>query len=178
MSKAPKRLSVSLNDESAEILQELKEDMDCSKAKVIREALKHLYAAEEFGTDLQVVETYLDFLAKGEHVIVDVEHWNSLFEEIDDGSEEFWEEVEDIGEQHWDEYYDKGLRTIPEILEYVEKTNWYKLNRNSERDYTLVINVENSKEFVKKFLKSLFRASPHEVRISEGRRKLRINVVS
>ncbi|MFP4117098.1 MAG: ribbon-helix-helix protein, CopG family [Candidatus Aenigmatarchaeota archaeon] len=178
MSKAPRRLSVSLDEESAEKLESLKKEMDCSKARVIREALKHLYAVEEFGSSLEAVETYLDFLAKDEHVIVDVDHWNSLFEEIGEGSEEFWEEVEDIGEQHWDEYYDKGLRTVSDILEYVEKTNWYRLNRNSEKDFTLVIKVEKSKKFVKKFLESLFRASPHEVRIFEGRRKLRLNVVS
>jgi len=119
--------------------------------------------------------TYIDFLAKGEHTICDVDHWKCLFEEIGEGSKKFWDEVYRIGEMHRDEYADKGLKSVGDILEYVEKTNWYRLSIDSENSFTLILTVPQSRRFVRTFFEGLFRPLQN-VDITDTYGKIRINI--
>ena len=175
----PARLTISLDQESLALIEHLQQKYKTSKADIVRKAVFCLDIVEKVGvTSTDTIKVWLDFLGKGEHVIVDVEHWRAIFKEIGRGSEEFWEKVREIGKHHWDEYYDKGLRTVREILEYVEKTNWYKLSVDSERGFTLVLNVREAKRFIRNFFEGLFEMSPHKVSITETDGKLRINVMA
>ena len=119
---------------------------------------------------------YIDYLASMEHVIVDIAHWKAIFSEIGEDSEEFWDEVYKIGEEHRKEYYDKGIKNIQQILEYVEKTNWYKLNIDSENSYTLILSVSEASKFVTTFFKGLFKHYARDVEIIEEHKKIRINI--
>ncbi|RLG57244.1 MAG: CopG family transcriptional regulator [Hadesarchaea archaeon] len=174
----PIRLTISLDEETANLLAKLQHQYNSSKAEVIRKAVNYLDVVEEKGgASLDACKAYLDFLCKGEHIIVDVEHWKAIFSEIGEGSDGFWREVRDVGRHHWQEYYDKGLREVKDILEYVEKANWYRLSVDSSRAFTLILNVREAKRFVRTFFEGLFDASPHKVEITEGRGKIRINVM-
>lgn len=177
--RAPQRLSISLDDESVKLIEKFQLKFKTSKADVIRRALRCYNEIEEAGgPPLDYIRAYIDFLAKGEHVIVDVDHWRTIFNEIGEGSKKFWDEVHRIGDNHRAEYCDKGLRSVREILDYVEKANWYKLSADSEHGYTLVLNVPESKKFVKTFFEGLFSAYPQIIEITEGFGKIRINVVT
>ena len=175
----PVRLSISLDEESAALINKLQREYKTSKADIVRRAVSYLNVAEEKGrVSLDSCKAYLDFLSKGEHVIVDVEHWKALFTEIGGGSEEFWEEVYKIGRHHWKEYYDKGLRDVKEILEYVEKTNWYRLSVDSEQSFTLTLNVREAKRFIRSFFEGFFDASTHKVTITESYGKIRVTIMT
>ena len=152
------RLSVSLNDESLSIIEKYLQKYSRSKADIIRRALQYLKEYEETQekTPLATIRIYIEYLAQMEHVIVDIAHWKAIFSEIGEDSEEFWDEVYKIGEEHRKEYYDKGIKNIQQILEYVEKTNWYKLNIDSENSYTLILSVSEARKFVTTFFKGLF----------------------
>ena len=174
----PVRLSISLDEESVTLIEKLQRKHKTSKADIIRRAVRYLNVTEEKGgVPLDTCRVYLDFLSRGEHVIVDVEHWRALFSEIGSGSDEFWKEVREIGRQHWREYYDKGLRDVREILGYVEKTNWYKLSVDSERGFTLILSVPEAKRFVRSFFEGLFDASTHNVEITENHGKIRVTIM-
>ncbi len=175
--KKSKRLSISLDKKSAELIDELQEKFNSSKAEVIRKSLRYLKVGEEAGgVGLSTISAYLDFLAKGEHIIIDTEHWRILLGEIGEEKGKFWKKAKKIGKQHWEIYSDKGFKTVEEILEHVEKANWYELSKDSEKGFTLVLRVQESQEFVKVFIESLFKASPHDVDISEGYGKLRVRI--
>jgi len=175
----PVRLTISLDQESWALIEQLQQKYKTSKADVLRKAVFCLDIVEKVGlTSPDTIKAWLDFLGKGEHVIVDVEHWRAIFNEIGEGNQEFWEKVREIGRYHWGEYYDKGLRTVREILEYVEKTNWYRLSVDSEKGFTLVLNVREAKRFIREFFEGLFEMSPHKVSITETEGKLRINVMA
>lgn len=177
--RPPIRLSISLDDETAKLIEKIQSKLGTSKAEVVRLSVGYLNVAEEKGgVPLSTVNACLDFLAKGEHVIVDVEHWHSLFKEIGNGSENFWKEVREVGKNHWKEYHDKGLRNVRDVLDYVEKTNWYTMNVDSEHDFTLILRVPSSKRFVRTFFEGLFDASPYQVKISESYGKIRMSVVT
>lgn len=176
---SPVRLSISLDEESADLIEKLQGKHETSKADIIRRAVHYLNVAEEKGgVSLDSCKAYLDFLSRGEHVVIDIEHWKALFTEIGDGSEEFWREVCNIGRHHWKEYYDKGLRDVKEILEYVEKTNWYKLSVDSEQSFTLTLSVREAKRFVRSFFEGLFDASTHKVSITESYGKIRVTIMA
>jgi hypothetical protein len=113
------RLSISLDDESAKLIEKYKEKYGTSKADIIRRALRYLSLVEEATekVPLDNIDIYIDYLAEMEHVIVDIAYWELIFSEIGEGSKEFWEEVYEIGEDHGTEYYDKGIKDVRHILE-------------------------------------------------------------
>jgi len=61
------------------------------------------------------------------------------------------------------------------FLEYVEKTNWYKLNIDSKQSFTLVLATLESTKFIKTFFEGFFSKYPQRVEITEEYMKLRIN---
>ena len=150
-----------------------------SKADLIRRALMYLDKCEEIQktVDFETVETYIDYLGKLEHVIVDISHWKVIFNEIGEGSSKVWEEIYKIGEEHRKEYYDKGIRNIRKVLEHVEKTNWYKLSVDSEDCYTLILTVTEAGKFVYNFFAGFFKNYPRKVEISDEGKKIRIRVI-
>ncbi len=173
------RLSISLNNESSKIIQKYLPKYQGSKADLIRRALIYLDKCEEIQetVDFKTIEAYIDYLGKLEHVIVDISHWKVIFNEIGTGSSKFWDEIYRIGEEHRKEYYDKGIRNIRMVLEHVEKTNWYKLNVDSEDCYTLILTVTEAGKFVKNFLTGFFKDYPRKVEISDEGKKIRIRVI-
>jgi hypothetical protein len=172
------RLSISLDDESIAIIEKYLEKYQ-SKANLLRSALQCLKTSEEIQEQAPfgLIRTYINFLAKMEHVVIDIAHWEAMLSEIGEGSEDFWNEVRKIGEEHLKEFYDKGLREVRQILEYIEKKNWYKLNMDSESSFTLILTVSESKIFVKTFLEGIFKRYPKKVEISEQHKKIRIRVL-
>ena len=173
------RLSVSLDDESIEIINKYLPKYKGSKANLIRRALENLKELEmiQERASFNDINIYIDYLAKMEHIIVDIAHWKAIFLEIGKGSDKFWDEVFEIGVEHWKGYSDKGLRNIQKILEYVEKTNWYKLNVDSENSFTLILTVSEASRFVTTFFKGFFSRSPRDVEITEEFKKIRIRII-
>ena len=173
------RLSVSLDDESLAIIGKYLEKYKGSKANLLRKALQCLRLTEETQekAPFEFIRAYIDFLAKMEHVVVDISHWKAIFSEIGEGSETFWNEVFKIGEEHLKEFYDKGLREIKQILEHIEKKNWYKLNVDSEYSYTLILTVSEAGRFIKTFLEGIFKNYPRKLELCEEHKKIRIRVV-
>ena len=174
-----KRLCAYFDDESTAIIEKYEKKYGGSTAALLRRALQCLKNHEEAKeqTSWENIIAYVDFLANMEHVIVDIAHWKSIFSEIGKGSEKFWEEIRRIGEEHTKEYYDKGLKNIKDILEYVEKTNWYKLSIDSDIGFTLILAVSESSEFVKNFFQGLLKNYPRKVEIIEDYKKIRIRVI-
>lgn len=173
-----KRLSVSLDDNTDSLITKLSLRHNVSKAEIVRRCVCCYSTIEDVMPipSIDIIKVYIDYLSKGEHVILDVAHWKSIFSEIGAGSKNFWDEVYKIGKSHREEYYDKGLRDIKQILEYVEKTNWYKLNVDSKESYTLILAASESGTFIKTFFEGFFDEYPRKVDIVETKKKIRINV--
>ena len=173
-----RRICANFDDESLAILEKYQAKYKGSTANLIRRALQCLKICEEMQEKAprEYIQAYVDYLAKMEHVIVDIAHWKVIFSEIDEGSEKFWNEIYKIGEEHLKEYQDKGLRTAKQMLEYVEKTNWYKLSIDSENSYTLILAVSEASKFIKTFFEGLFENYPRKVEITEEYKKIRIRI--
>ncbi len=173
-----RRITTNLDEESLAILDKYHAKYKGSTASLLRRALKCLKNCEEMQEKApdEYIQAYIGYLAKMEHVIVDITHWKSIFTEIGEGSEKFWNEIYKVGEQHLKEYQDKGLRTVRQILEYVEKTNWYKLSIDSENSFTLILAVSEAGKFVKMFFEGVFKNYPKKVEIVAGTKKILVRV--
>jgi len=173
-----RRICANFDNESLNILETYQAKYKGSTANLIRRALQCLKICEEMQEKAprEYIQAYIDYLAKMEHVIVDIAHWKVIFSEIGEGSEKFWDEIYKIGEEHLKEYQDKGLKTVRQMLEYVEKTNWYRLSIDSENNFTLILVVSEAGKFVKKFFEGLFKNYPRKLEIIEEYKKIRIRI--
>jgi predicted transcriptional regulator len=172
------RLTISLDDDSEAIIDTISKKYNLNKTGVIRKALQILDQQEKLKktSSTDTIQAYCEFLENKDHIILDVDHWDTFFREIDEGSEEFWNEVYEIGVEHQKEYHNKGMRTVRDILSFVEKTNWYILNEDSEKSFTLILNLSNSGKFVEYFFKGFFKNHPQQVKIEKGARKIRVTI--
>jgi len=173
------RLSVSLDQDSLNIIEQYLPKYQGSKADIIRRALQCLNDTENVRkkASLENIKAYVEYLANMEHVIVDIALWKAICNEIGRGTEEFWEEVYAIGQEHQKEYFDRGIKNIQNILEFLEKTNAFKLNIDSENSYTLILAVSESSKFIKTFLEGFFNNYPRKVEIAEEYKKIRVRVI-
>ena len=117
-----KRICANFDDESLEILNQYLVKYKGSTAHLLRMALQSLKNCEELQEKVpwKNVAAYVDYMGSMEHLIIDIADGQAIFSAIGEGSDKFWKEIYKIGEEHLNEYFDKGLRTVKEILEYVE----------------------------------------------------------
>ncbi len=119
----------------------------------------------------------MDLLLNGEHVIVDVDHWLLFLRLISSSAdkEKFWSEHKEVARGHWEQLKTK-VRTPEELLTRLEACNFFRLTKNSEGDYTLILVSELSKDFVRIFLDEYFSAMGLKVEIKENPSKLRVTI--
>ena len=173
------RLTISLDSESTAIVNQHLKLYHGSKADIIRRALHCLQEIEQLEqrTHMKTIRIYLDYLANMEHIIVDIALWKAIFNELKNASDEFYDEVFHIGQEHQKDFFDSGRKDIKTILEFIEKTNVFKLNIDSENSYTLILTVSEASKFLKTFFQGFFKNYPRDVEITEEYKKIRIRVI-
>jgi len=174
--KNPIRITVALDDESYEIFNKLKEKFRNSQSETIRRALRFYYDYQELENyDKNKIKTYVEMLAEGEHVILDIDHWVSFlkFMETHPENEKFWEMHRDVAKAHAEEFEGKSVEYV---LERLEACNFFRINVKKD-EYTLVLNHEATKKFVKMFLEEVFKGMGINIEIKEDLMKLRLKVL-
>jgi len=167
------RISISLDEKTRDKLKKIVEISKKNTSEVIRDLINLGYELAIYEVNLESLRAWIDYLAKRQHMILDIEHWRVIFSEIEKlNDENFWRQMEEIGLSHAKQYKLKGLDNVEKILKYVEKANWYEIKIENERTYTLVLNDLKIKRFVKTFLEKVFEGQGLKVRIEEGFGKL------
>ncbi len=173
--KAPQRISIALDRETFEILNELKESYS-SVSELFREVLKfHKKFRYLENEDPARIKTYVDMLSHGEHIILDIDHWVAFLRFISTHpeKEKFWEVHRKVSESHAEEFKGMGIN---EILKRLEACNFFRINMKGD-EYTLVFGSDEVKEFVRKFLEGVFEGMGIKAEIKEELAKLRVKVV-
>ena len=171
------RTSIALDKKTWEILQILIRKKNTTASDIIRRALTMYFEVENATNKISpdATKIYTDFLADGEHVIVDIEHWAAIWEELNEkASEKFWKEIERSGFEHGIQYKNKGLTDVYDILRYMEVGNFFKIKIDAEGCYTLVLSTHTEQKFLKIFLENIFKAQGIKAEIRESFGKLRI----
>lgn len=177
--KNPVRVTIALDEETAVLFEKIREELRLSQSELMRRALKFyndnrgLHASAPEGRIL----TYIDMLPGGEHVILDVDHWLMFLKLIDTSpeKEKFWEEHRKVARSHA-EQFSKKIVSAEMLFSRLEACNFFKVTKNAENDFTLVLGSELTKKFIAILIEEILSGMGYKVEIKENLAKLRVKV--
>ena len=175
----PTRITVAFDQSTANVLDKLSKERGLSQSEIMRRALRFYYENRAIENDAtrKKLYIYLDLLLSGEHVILDVDHW-LLFLKLAESSldkETFWAEQRDVARSHTEQLKTKVL-TAEELLERLEACNFFRVTKDSDNNFTLVLGSELPKRFVKIFLEEYFAGMGANVEVKENLAKIRVTL--
>ena len=178
---SPTRITVAFDSLTANLLEKISREEGLSQSEIMRRALR-FYSENrvlENNATREKIYTYMDLLLNGEHIILDVDHW-LLFLKLVESSpsrEEFWEEHRLVARSHREQLEAKVI-SVEELLTRLEVCNFFRVTKNSNEDFTLVLGSELPKTFIKIFLEEYFAGMGVKAEIKENLAKLRVTVKS
>jgi hypothetical protein len=175
--RQPDRVTISLDDETAELFQKVKQELKVSQSELMRAALKFYekYRALYESVNANKVSTYVELLASGEHVVLDIDHWLLFlsFIESHPDKERFWELHRAICAAHAEQFKSKQC-TAEHVLKRLEACNLFKVSEASADACTVVLGPEVTRRFVKTELADILERMGLDVGIREDLAKLRL----
>ena len=175
----PTRITVAFDQLTANLLEKLSKEAELSQSEIMRRAIKFYYENKEMidPTVKSKISTYMNMLMSGEHVILDVDHW-LLFLRLVEASpeaEKFWNEHRKVAQSHRDQLKSK-VRTPEEVLRRLETCNFFRMTKNSEKDFTLVLGSELPKKFVRILVEEFFSGAGIKADIKENLAKINVTL--
>lgn len=176
--KNPTRITIALDEETKELFERMKGEVKMSQSALFRDALRFYSANKEVLKKAdKKIETYVEMLAGGEHMILDVDHWILFLKLISESKqEEFWEGHLGVARSHA-EQFSKSAKTVEEVLERLAACNFYNLTKLGKNEFVLVLSSDITKKFVKTFIEEVFRGMNLKVEIKEDLAKLRVKAL-
>jgi len=179
MSRNPTRITVAFDQPTANLLEKISKETELSQSEIMRRAIK-FYNDNKALTDPAVRKkayAYMDLLLDGEHVILDFDHWLLFLRLIESSpdKEKFWTEHREVARSHKEQLKTK-VHTAEELLTRLETCNFFRLTKNSDKDFTLIFGSELPKKFVRVFLEEYFSAMAVKAEIKENLTKLSVTV--
>lgn len=175
--KEMKRISVALDDKTDELLDSLVNKKNMTVSDIVRMSIVAYYEleGEENELDMEKLKKYAKLLYGGESVIVDIELWACILDELNErGSEKIWERIKSIGEMYGVQFKNMGFKNVLQTLRFLEATNWFRLKTNGNGNYTLILRTRNQSRLLKVFLKTMFDAMDIPVEITNSLRKMTV----
>ncbi len=151
----PIRVTVALDENTYELLRKL---TDRSQSETVRRALKFYHEFREFERVGDKLKTYVELLASGEHVILDIDHLVAFLKLVKD-SEEFWEMHKEIARAHAEEFRDMS---VGDILKRLEACNLLHVLAAKD-EFTVVVDNELLRDFVKVMLEEMLSERGYEI---------------
>lgn len=180
MVKAPERVTIALDEETTNLLRDMKDDLRISQSELMREALKfyNRHKALFDSIDEEKIYTYVEMLSAGEHVILDIDHWILFLNLIESHphKDEFWAMHRSVSQSHAEEFRRKNYDPVV-VLNRLEACNLFKMSKTSETDFTLLLGYDVPKKFVKTELEDIFSKMGIRAEIKEDFSKLRVKIL-
>jgi len=181
MAKNPTRITVAFDQATANLLEKISLETEQSQSEIMRRALR-FYNDNKVLADPAVRKkafAYMDLLLGGEHVILDFDHWLLFLQLIESSPDKdrFWEEHKAVARAHREQLKSR-VHSAEDLLTRLEVCNFYRLTKNSDKDFTLVFGSELPKKFVRVFLEEYFDSMGIKSEIKENLTKLNVSVKS
>lgn len=171
------RVTIALDGETAQLLEKLKEESRGSQSELMRQALRFYVQQRGVTERAPHLAFYADMLPSGEHLILDVDHWllflKVLQEAPAEARERFWIGCKAVADSHGEQLGGK-VRSPEELLTRLEACNFFKLKKDSEREFTLMLVNDAAKEFVKRVVQEFAEALGLSIEVREDFAKLRV----
>ena len=173
------RITVAFDQTTANLLEKISEETELSQSEIMRRALR-FYNENKVMLDPAIRKkayAYMDLLLSGEHVILDVDHWLLFLNLIESSPEQekFWSNHRTVAQSHREQLKSK-VRTAEDVLTRLETCNFFRMTKNSEKDFTLILGSEFPKKFVKILVEEFFSAIGVKGEIKENLAKLNVTV--
>lgn len=177
--KNPTRVTVALDEETANLIEKITDDIGLSRSELVRRALR-FYGANLINLDSSIIEKLplqLEMLLHGEHIILDLDHWLLFLSLVEGHPKEdwFWDNCRKIAKSHAEQLGER-IDSVESLLARLEACNFFRLIKNSERDFTLLLGSELPKNFIRIFLEEFSTAVGFQIEIREDLSKLRVIV--
>ena len=173
MAEKLKRISVAVDAETDDKLREIAKKENKTVSEIIRKAIT-VYSEFDLEKNIPPEKTkiYAELLYGREHVIVDIELWVAMLDELNkSASDEFWQMVEKIGYEHGIQYRMKGITNILKVFGHMENENLFRI-KTTGNVYTLILSTRSEQKILKSFFKGMLKALDVKAEIVEGLRKL------
>jgi hypothetical protein len=173
----PTRITVAFDQSTAKLLEKLSQEAELSQSEIMRRALRFYFENKALLDPVtkRKVRAYMDLLLGGEHVILDVDHWLLFLRFIETSPEAgtFWNEHRKVAQSHKEQLKSKA-NTMEEILTRLENCNFFRMTKNSEKDFTLVLGSELPKTFVRILIEEFFSVAGIKAEIKENLAKISV----
>jgi predicted transcriptional regulator len=172
------RVTIALDEETEKVLEKLTKEMGVSHSALIRAALKFFSQNKESAKNFESMKLWSALLLKGEHIILDIDHWLLFLKYIESSGkkESFYEDGKKVAKSHAEQLA-KVTTTPEEYLKRLEACNLYKLSKDSEDEYTLVLNSSLTKRFVKELISETLTEMGFDIDMKEDMMKLRLKII-
>jgi len=175
----PTRITVAFDSTTANLLEKISKETELSQSEIMRRALR-FYNENKVMLDPAIRKkayAYMDLLLSGEHVILDVDHWLLFLNLIESSPEQekFWSAHRTVAQSHKEQLKSK-VRTAEDVLTRLETCNFFRMTKNSEKDFTLILGLAFPKKFVKILIEEFFSAIGVQAEIKENLAKLNVTV--
>jgi hypothetical protein len=176
----PVRVTISFDEETAELFKNLKKNMGISQSELMRESLKffgkHKMLFEFF--DETAIYAYSEMLSTSEHIIIDIDHWKLFlnFIETHPDNEKFWSIHREVCHSHAN-HFKHHLFNAESILKRFEICNLFNLRKTGINEFTLIFSSDLPKKFMRIKLEEVFKGVGFVVEIKDEFSRLRVRVI-
>jgi len=177
MTERLKRISVAVDTEIDEKLRMVAKKENKTVSEIIRNAIGMYF---EIGNGngmspektVEYAEEYAEILSTIEHVIVDIEIWTAILDELNRvASDEFWGAIERIGYEHALQYTMRGFTKLKDILEQMEDENWFRVKVKGNV-YTIILSARSEQNLLKALFRGILKALEVEAEVIDGLKKV------
>ena len=173
------RVTVAFDQTTANLLEKLSQEAELSQSEIVRRALR-FYNENKMMRDPAIrkkVHAGVGLLLSGEHVILDVDHLLLFLRFVENSpeAEKFWNEHRKVAQSDKEQLKSKA-NTPEEILTRLENCNFFRMIKNSQKDFTLGLGSELPKTFVRILIEEFFAGAGIKADIRENLAKISVTV--
>lgn len=171
------RITVNLDSESLERLEDIQSELRTSKSEVVRRSLNYLdVVLEKEDMSTEELETVLDLRLRPDNLLFDIGIFQAFLEEIDSPSEKLKEELRKTGAEFYHEYCAIGIAQPKNCLKRLERTNLFRMIESSEDRFTIIPIIPDMGEYLKILFEGYMGESDLDSEITMSRHKIRLNI--
>ena len=172
------RVTIALDEDAFQLFEKLRKEAGVSGSELVRRTLRFYNENKDLLKVKKRVELYNEMLSSGEHVILDIDHFILLLSLIGSSSKEekFWQKCKAVAKAHAEQLSSK-IHTPEELLERLAACNFFRLIKNSEKEFTLVLSSGATRKFVKRLVEDFLESMGFDVEVKEHLAKLTVKII-
>ncbi|MFB6070778.1 MAG: ribbon-helix-helix protein, CopG family [Halanaeroarchaeum sp.] len=172
------RVTVSLDEDARDALDQLTEQTDESRSELIRQAIGFYAANFESArtSDGDRLQTYYEMLSTGEHVLLDVDLLHAFLDAVEESGRDdadFLETVDRVASFHAQEYAER-FDSLGEVLDWLSFCGFLTVRRSEGDVYHVVFPSESLRWFMMRFIEGSVADLPFDLEIEQSVSKVLI----